>query len=172
MKMHLPAEIQKPLNPKQLRFVQEYLVDTNATQACIRAGYSPKAAKVTGSRMLANANVGAAVRWLQQTVAERLGITVERVLLERKRLALHDIRKLYDEKGNLLPVHQLDEDTAAALASVEVDEITAGDTTIGQTRKVKLADKDKSLAALEKHLGLYKDEARSSIPGINIHIHV
>ncbi len=47
------------MNARQKRFCDEYLIDCNATQAAIRAGYSPKTAKVTGAKMLANANLKA-----------------------------------------------------------------------------------------------------------------
>jgi phage terminase small subunit len=47
------------MNARQKRFCDEYLIDCNATQAAIRAGYSPKTAKVTGAKMLTNANLKA-----------------------------------------------------------------------------------------------------------------
>ena len=50
-----------PLTPKQERFVEEYLIDLNATQAAIRAGYSAKTAEAQGSRLLSNVNVSALV---------------------------------------------------------------------------------------------------------------
>ena len=68
------------LTPRQQRFVAEYAIDLNATQAAIRAGYSPTSAKVTASRMLTNANVRSAVDATQQKVAEALGDSAEDVL--------------------------------------------------------------------------------------------
>ena len=50
------------MNAKQKRFAEEYLIDLNATQAAIRAGYSPKTAQVQGARLLSNAMVSAYVR--------------------------------------------------------------------------------------------------------------
>ncbi len=68
------------MTPKQERFVSEYLVDLNATQAAIRAGYAKKSADVEGSRLLANAKVAAAVAAAQAKRSERTEITQDYVL--------------------------------------------------------------------------------------------
>lgn len=68
------------LNPKQLRFVQEYLIDLNAKQAAIRAGYAPKAAQEQGSRLLSHAKVASEIAKRQAKVAEKAEITAEFVL--------------------------------------------------------------------------------------------
>jgi len=70
----------KDLNPKQLRFVDEYLVDLNATQAAIRAGYSPKTAKVQGSRLLTHAIISKAIRLGQEQIAHKYEVTQEYVI--------------------------------------------------------------------------------------------
>lgn len=70
------------LTPQQARFVGEYLVDLNATQAALRSGYSPRTAKQQGSRLLSNDDVAAAIAEAQKALSEKTGITVERVLHE------------------------------------------------------------------------------------------
>jgi hypothetical protein len=75
------------LTPKQERFVAEYLIDLNATQAAIRAGYSADTAKQQGSRLLTNADVAAAVAARQVKVGNKLEITAERVADELSRIA-------------------------------------------------------------------------------------
>lgn len=153
----------KNFTDKRKRFVEEYLVDSNATAAAKRAGYSPRTAHEIGRQLLLDPVVAAAVAVKQETVAERLGITAERVLRERARLAFYDPRNLRDKEGRLLQLHELDEDTARAV--VEYD-----DTGLG--RKIKLASKDRSLSALERHLGLYADDGGGDTGGLNIHIHL
>lgn len=74
------------LNPKQARFVAEYLIDSNATQAAIRAGYSAKTAGVIGCENLAKPNIAAAIKAKQGTILDRLGISAESVLAEVKAL--------------------------------------------------------------------------------------
>ncbi len=70
------------LKGKQARFVEEYLVDLNATQAAIRAGYSEKTAKVIGSQNLTKLNIAAAIKSAQGKRSERLGVTVDSISLE------------------------------------------------------------------------------------------
>ncbi|WP_290497940.1 terminase small subunit [Hyphomonas sp. UBA4494] len=73
------------MTPKQLTFVQEYLVDLNATQAAIRAGYSPDTAKMQGSRLLTKDDVQAAIAEAQEQRREKLEITADRVVQEYAR---------------------------------------------------------------------------------------
>jgi phage terminase small subunit len=68
------------LTAKQRAFVDAYLVDLNATQAAIRAGYSAKTAKQAGSRLLTNVDVAAAVAAAQERRARRVEITQDEVL--------------------------------------------------------------------------------------------
>ncbi|KAF7958224.1 hypothetical protein AWV80_01245 [Cupriavidus sp. UYMU48A] len=151
------------LNDKMKRFVAEYLIDQNALQACIRAGYSANSARVHSNRLMQNPNVKAAIEAKIGKVLNKLEITAERVLMERARLAFLDPRKLVDAKGKPLGIHQMDEDTAAAVAGFETER--------GRITKIKLADKGASLTALEKHLGLYKDGDGDSSP-LHIHLHL
>ncbi len=144
------------LSPKQASFVAQYLIDKNGKQAAIRAGYSPKTAESQASRLLSNAKVKAAVAEglsKQLTVA---GITAERTLKEIARLGFSDIRGLFDANGTLKPIHQLSDDDAAALASVEVTKknLTTGDGEIDTVVKVKVWDKPRSLEMLAKHFAL------------------
>ena len=76
------------LTARQERFVEEYLRDLNATQAAIRAGYSPRSAAADGSRLLTNANVAEAVARAKAERAARAGIDADRVLEEIKAIAL------------------------------------------------------------------------------------
>jgi len=78
------------LNAKQQRFVEEYLVDLNATQAAIRAGYSKRTAEQQGSRLLSNVKVAKAVSKAQEALSERAGITQERVLKRFEQIAFAD----------------------------------------------------------------------------------
>lgn len=110
------------LTPKQKRFVAEYLIDLNATQAAIRTGYSAKTAASQGARLLKQGGVARAVQAAQQARAVRTEITQDRVLQELARIAFFDIRRLYREDGSMKDPCELDADTAAALASIEVKE--------------------------------------------------
>lgn len=158
------------MTPKQAAFVQQYLVDKNATQAAIRAGYSAKTASSAGERLLRNVEICAAIDRGLSDLAGRLGITAERVLLERSRLAFLDVRKLFRDDGRPKPVTELDDDTAAGIAGLEVAEIFEGSGEdrrfVGYLKKYKLAGKDPSLAALEKYFGLNEKAIRYPLPVI------
>lgn len=158
------------LNPKQEKFVLEYLKDLNATQAAIRAGYATRGASVQGTRLLANPKIASCVAKKQSKVIQKLEITAERILLERARLAFFDPRKLLDNTGRPRPLHELDDDTAAAIAGIKV--VNVGNEIVGEGEilDIKLADKNASLTALEKIQGMYSsgDEPAGVL---NIHVH-
>ena len=77
-----PQGLTKPLAARQQRFVEEYLLDLNGSQAAIRAGYSEQTATMQASRMLTNANIARAIAAAQAKVAQRLDCDVERVMAE------------------------------------------------------------------------------------------
>lgn len=159
------------LNPKQLRFVAEWLKDHNGKQAAIRAGYSERSAEQQASALLSNPKVKAEVEKRMTKLMNNLDITAERVLKERARLAFFDVRKLLDSTGRPLAIHELDDDTAAAIAGLDVANIGNSEVGEGEVLKIKLADKNASLTSLEKHLGLYKDGTGDSVP-LHIHLHL
>ncbi len=141
------------LNAKQLRFVDEYLIDLNGKQAAIRAGYSAKTAEVQASRLLSLAKVSMAVEVKRKELAHDLGITRERVLKEIAAIAFADVRKLYRADGSMLKPHEWPDDVAASVAGLDTNELRADGAAIGFTQKVKGWDKSKALENLLKHLG-------------------
>lgn len=144
------------MTPKQERFVAEYLVDLNAKQAAIRAGYSDKNAEVTASKLLRVPKVAAAVGAGKARQLDTAELSASRVLEELRRLAFADLRRLFDEHGNLKPINQLTADEAACLAGFEVikKNAEAGDGVIDTIHKVKVLDKTRSLEMLAKHFAL------------------
>lgn len=150
------------LNPKQTRFVAEYLVDYNATQAAIRAGYSPRTAQEQGSRLLSHVMVAAAVEAGKSRLLERADLSATRVLEEIRRLALSNVQDLFDEHGNLKPIHLLTRDQAACIASLEVikKNAEAGDGHMDIVHKLKVWDKTRVLEMAAKHFRLLADVIR------------
>jgi len=140
----------KSLTPKQQRFVAEYLIDLNATQAAVRAGYSEKTANEQGARLLANASVAEAVAKGKAGQLEKADISATRVLEEMRRLAFSDVRALFDDKGRLRRPHEWTAEAAASVAGFEV--------TDQRTLKVKVWDKSRNLEMLARHLALFKDK--------------
>lgn len=155
------------LTPKQERFVQEYLVDLNATQAAIRAGYSEDTAKQQGSRLLTNVDVAERLATKQSKIADKYEVTAERVIRE---LALIGFANMLDyikpdgEGSAFIDLSTVGRDQAAAISEFTVD-VMGGD---GEEKKAvtrtrfKLHSKQGALDLLGKHLGLFEsagDEA-------------
>jgi phage terminase small subunit len=163
------------------RFAQEYIKDLNGTQAAIRAGYAAKSAHVTGSRLLSDAKVQRMIEGLKVEVRQADVISVQRTLQEIARIAYGDHRKLYDDRGNLRLIHELDDDAAALLAGVESFEEyeMQADATgklarvaTGMTRKVKTWSKVKALDQCMAYLGMHKTTNPSEGGGLALTINL
>ena len=143
------------MTPKETRFIDEYLIDLNATAAYKRSGYkykNDKVARVSACRLLVKSNIAAEIANRQKKLREKTDITTERVLLEIRRLAFADSRKLFKKNGSLVPVTMLGDDEAAAISSIEVI-----DKPVTSVTKYKLHSKNEALDKLCKHLGIYKE---------------
>lgn len=104
-------------------------------------------------------------------IESNLEVTVERVLKERARLAFFSAKNLLHGDGTPKAIHELDDDTAAAITGFDVVSIASDGDQIGQINKIKMADKNASLTALEKHLNMYKENDQSNgVLNININL--
>ena len=141
---------------KQKRFVEEYLVDLNATQAAIRAGYSEKNAGRIGPELLGKTCVQDAIDIALAKRSARTEVTADRVVKELARIAFVDTRRIFTWGPGgvtLRPSGELTDDEAAVVATVE--ETTSEN---GGSIKAKLCDKMKALEMLGRHLGMFKDK--------------
>lgn len=149
------------MTDKQARFVEEYLVDCCAADAARRAGYSAHTAEVRSFQLLKMPHIQEAIAEKRKVLAVKAEVSAGRVLQEYCRIAFVDVRKIFNADGSLKPVHEMDDDTAAAVASVEVEQTNSetkrGVKTAATTVKTKMLDKIRALDALAKHLGLFKD---------------
>lgn len=144
------------LTPKQARFVDEYLVDLNATQAAIRAGYSAKTAEWIGPQLLGKTHVAEAVAERMKARSERTEITQDRVLAELAKIAFADQRAVMEwgPNGVRLRDSTLLSDDEAAIVSEVSESVTAS----GGTLKLKTHDKVGALKLLGEHLGMFKQK--------------
>jgi len=157
-----------PLTPKQTRFVAEYLIDLNATQAAIRAGYSAKTAGQMGDENLKKPQIQAELQKSMQERSARTEITQDRVLKELAKIGFADIRKavkwgesmavMNEDSGEMVIAHGL-----AMLSSVDIDDDTAAAISeVSESKqglKVKFHDKRAALVDIGKHLGMFIDKA-------------
>ena len=143
------------LTEKQQRFVEEYLIDLNATQAAIRAGYSAKTADQQGSRMLANVKVQQAISVAMAERSKRTGINQDRVVLELARIAFVKMTDLVDSHGRIKD--NATDDDLACIESVKYKQ-SESETGSSVEREVKISPKLKALELLGKHLGMWNDK--------------
>ena len=155
-------EAMKKLTPKQARFVEEYLIDLNATQAAIRAGYSEQTARVIGHENLTKPDIQKAITERRQEMQQRTAITADRVLAEYAKIAFFDPRKLFTADGAIKPVQYWDDDVAAVIGGLDVVEIGDDGEMIGRVKKLKLIDKKGALDSIGKHLGMFVDRTELS----------
>ena len=159
------------LTAKQARFIEEYLVDLNATQAAIRAGYSKNTASEIGYENLSKPQIHEAI---QEAVAERskrVEVTADMVLRELMLISFVDIRQAFDADGHLLPIKDMPEDVARAISGLDLTSRVLEGTDPDSERqvlredvkKVKLIDKKGSLELLGRHLKLFGADANINL---------
>jgi phage terminase small subunit len=166
--MGTDGEGMKPLTPRQQRFVREYRIDLNATQAAIRAGYSKNGADVQGVRLLGNARIKAEILQHTSKALEKKELTAERILNELSKIAFCNVLNYYDDNGELRPIAELREECGPEIAGLEtiIKNAAAGDGKTDRVLKVKTWDKPKALEVLAKHFGLLQEKVE------HVHIHV
>jgi len=156
------------LTDKQAQFVQEYLIDLNATQAAIRAGYSPDTAEQQGCRLLRNVQVGKAVADAMAQRSVRTRVTADRVLTELARIGFGDIRSVVAWRANTSETGKEDEDgvpetrafnEVELIGSDEIDhDAAAAIAEISQGKdgalKIKMHNKVSALQEIGRHLGI------------------
>lgn len=157
------------LTEQRQRFADEYLVDFDATAAYHRAAYKGKgeSARVAACILLAKPSVAEYIRKKATKIGEGLEVSAERTLRELGRVAYFDAGKMYNDDGTVKTVREMDDDTRAAIAGVEVTEIRAGEgiaeIKVGQTKKLRLASKVDALGKLALHFGLLVKKVESEI---------
>ena len=144
------------LTEKQQRFVDEYLIDLNATQAAVRAGYKAKNAQQIGSENLSKLVIAEAIAEKMAERSKRTGVNQDRVVLELAKIAFVNAADVIDPENATIKEGATSDDTAA-IQSVKVKVIpTKGGE--GVEREVRLNDKLKALELLGKHLGMWNDK--------------
>lgn len=152
------------MTPKQEAFINEYLIDKNATQAAIRAGYSVKTARQMGDENLSKPYIASEIESRLATLAEKAGLSAELVLASLARELRFDPADLYDEWGNIKPIHEIPEDARKCLVGMETAQVGSPDAPV-MVQKVKWINAANARDQAMKHLGLYeKDNAQKTDP--------
>lgn len=155
------------LTAKQELFVREYLVDSNATQAAIRAGYSKDTARFIGAENLTKPYIMDRIQELTDERFKRLEITVDDITQEYKKMAFSDIKNYLSYRTALTKVGVVDDEDIIDYAQIIelkdsdlVDGAAISEVSISKdgTFKFKLHDKKGSLDSLSRIKGLFNDK--------------
>lgn len=150
---------------KVAMFIDAYLVNgNNATQAAITAGYSEKTAKSAACRLLTRVDVKDAIGKRAEKLADKMGLSLERTLREIARIGYGSAKNLYNSDGTAKKIHELDDDTAATISSVEIDALIVDKVEIGTTTKLKMWDKNAALEKAMKFHGAYEKDNTQKQP--------
>lgn len=156
-----------PLTEKQLAFIERYLVHFNGSQAAIEAGYAKSRARQTANDLLASPAVQYHMASRRRAVRDEIQLEASldrnRILLELVRIAYFDIRKLYGDDGELLPVSEWPDDAAAAVTSLEsLEQKGPEGQVLGVVRKTKQESKLAALDKLMRHLGMFEQDNKQA----------
>lgn len=156
------------LTQKQQRFCDEYLIDLNATQAAVRAGYSVKTAQAISTENLSKPLVKEYLAKLIKDRSERTKIDADYVLKRLVDIDKMDIGDIFQDNGTLLPLSEWPEVWRRSLTLLNVTEIFEGTgnerVLVGLFKKIKWPDKLKNLELIGKHvsIGAFKDKQETS----------
>ena len=146
------------LTAKQKRFIEEYLVDLNATQAAIRAGYSPLTASSIGDENLRKPAIAAAVQKAMAERSKRTGVNADRVIAELAKIGFANIIDVANFDDAML-LDETNRDDTAAIQSIKVKRIPTDDGYIIE-REIRMCDKGRALEQLGRHLGIFNDRLK------------
>lgn len=147
------------MTEKQKLFVEEYLIDLNATQAAIRAGYKARSrqrASEIGAQLLQNTQVSEAIAQEMAERSKRTGVNADRVIMELAKVAFLNLTDVVDPRTVTIRPNAAEEDKAA-IQSIKIKK-SFSETGESEEREVRAADKLKALELLGRHLGMFKDK--------------
>lgn len=133
------------LTDKQEMFCREYLIDLNATQAAIRAGYSVNTARKIGSENLTKPDIQSRIVKLKLQRCEMVGIDADYVLRRLVEIDQMDVLDILTSTGELKPVSQWPKVWRTTLSGLDVVEMSAEGNTTALLKKIKWPDKVKNL---------------------------
>ena len=156
----------KELDFKQQRFCEEYIVDWNATQAAIRAGYSQQTARQQGSKLLTKVNIQDYISECKNKIEELAGVSKLRAINKLIQIAFTDITEAYNDNGTLKPISDFPKDLRACVEGIETLTIAEG----GEIQKLKMPSARLAIQDLAKMLGWNDAEKIDHSVNINVEI--
>lgn len=154
----------------QERFVEEYLIDFNGTQAAIRAGYAPKSAASRAWRLLQRHEVQVAISAQREMLVQVAQVTQEEVVEGYRNIAFFDPAECFDESGNILRLDKMPKAVRYAIASIDVERRREGrgeENEVITVKKIRFWPRPDALDALGRYLGLFNAD-KSKQTNINV----
>lgn len=153
------------LTDKQEMFCREYLIDLNATQAAIRAGYSAKTANRTASENLSKPDIQFRITELKAKRNEDVSINAEYVLKRLVEIDQMDVLDILNSNGDLKPVAEWPKVWRTTLSGLEVMEMASEGNAAALLKKIKWPDKVKNLELLGKHISVqaFKEQVEQKV---------
>lgn len=161
------------LTLKQETFCRKVIEFNDDASMAYRHAYNaekmkPATINRAAKELMDNPKIAARITELKEVILKKLDVGPERVIEEIARVSFSDVRKLFRENGSLIPIHELDDDTAAAVCSFKVKTLSAPgkeDTAVDCVTEIKFWDKNSSLEKLGKHAGIFeKDNSQKNDP--------
>lgn len=181
-KRQLQKQAKTAISDKHRLFAMHYALTENAEASALKAGFSAATARKVAYKWIGQNrqesfypelfNLVEEIRntQLKPKLEQKFNVTADRVLNELARIGFSDIRTFYNDDNSLKNVKDLDDDAAAIVSSIEVDELWEYDPEleqrkqVGVTKKLKMWDKKGALEMLGKHLGLWKESEGPQLP--------
>lgn len=160
MKREQEHNTETKLTPKQERFCEEYVIDLNATQAAIRAGYSQKTANEQSSRLLANVNIQSYISELKNKASEIIEISHQYVLNTLKQWLEYDITETIELEP--AQIKQLPIEIKRLITSYKITRIELGEDVVKTTIELKFVSKEKAIEMVNRHIGFYEKDNEQS----------
>lgn len=158
---------------RRMVFVEEMIQHGNQTQAALSCGYAPgKPAESAGAKLAKDETVIRMLALRRRQMLDQMKLTSEEVLRSLARAVRFDARKLFRPDGTLKAITELDDDTALALQSFEVEDIEFGRVRIGSLKKVKGCDRNQARDQAMKHFGLYEKDNSQQNDNKSLQLHV
>lgn len=164
--------IERPLTERERRFVEEYPKDLDGTRSALAAGYSPKGAAVAACMLLKKPKIQRALAGELDKRRKRVEVDQDQVIGELAKLAFFDPRKVFDARGNVIGITDIDEKTAKAISSFTITEQFNASGDLTRRTRISFWNKRGALVDLGNHLGLFSKNDLVPGDGINVEINV
>jgi phage terminase small subunit len=157
--------MESKLTDRQDRFCLEYIIDLNATQAAIRAGYAENSAMEQGHQLLQKTSVLERIKDLKESRSKRTQITADRVIRELAKIGFANIQDYIKTGNEAKDFSKISRRHAAVISSIKVTEIAGADFS-KTTTEFKLHDKLSALEKIGRHLGIYEKDNQQKVQDI------